>query len=216
MEQPEQAPPEFRLQAKNVFLTFAQCPISKERALVLLSEKKTIEEYVIAEELHEDGNKHLHCFLKFATKLHTRDARFFDLTDDEVVYHPNITKPRSVKNVIQYIEKDNNYLSSDGIKRLLNKKSWGEIKANATSTVEYLNGIAEHYPRDYALNYERLKVFSDIHFKEDIPIYKAPFTGTFIVPDVLNEWANTYIAQPQRDPKVLHTFILFLLIFLVS
>lgn len=47
-----------------------------------------IEDYVIAEELHQNGNPHLHCYLKLKHAVDTRDPRHFDINtvvgeDDE-------------------------------------------------------------------------------------------------------------------------------------
>ena len=94
--------PTFRIQTSTLFLTYAQCPLSKEALLEALSEKLLIKEYAIAQELHANGDPHLHAFIKLTNKLNTRDVRFADIGD----YHPNITRPRSIKNVIDYIMKD--------------------------------------------------------------------------------------------------------------
>jgi len=184
---------DFLFSAKNAFLTFAQCPIDKAKALVLLSEKRPIQEYVIAEEFHQDGGRHLHCFLQFASKLTTRNPRYFDLVSNDQTYHPNITKPRSVKNVVAYIEKDGEFLVSNGIEELLTKKSWGQIRAEATSVVEYLHRIEKHYPRDYALNYERLKLYAEATWKDPKEPFEPIFTNFLNVPDICEDWRSQYV-----------------------
>jgi len=46
----------FRISARKVFLTYPQCPITKESAITLLSSHKTA--YIlVSEELHKDENK---------------------------------------------------------------------------------------------------------------------------------------------------------------
>lgn len=50
--------------AKGWFLTFPKCDVSPQAALEYLKEKHPIEEYVIAQEDHQDGTKHLHAFIK--------------------------------------------------------------------------------------------------------------------------------------------------------
>lgn len=53
----------FRLCAKQVFLTWPQCPLEKEHALEQLMEKAAIKDYVVAQEKHEVSNsaKTLEC-----------------------------------------------------------------------------------------------------------------------------------------------------------
>ena len=50
---------------KGWFCTWPHCPLSKEDALAVLKTAKLPEivEYVIAEELHADGQPHLHAFI---------------------------------------------------------------------------------------------------------------------------------------------------------
>lgn len=50
--------------AKGWFLTYPKCEVSPQAALEFLKEKHTIVEYVIAQEDHQDGTKHLHAFVK--------------------------------------------------------------------------------------------------------------------------------------------------------
>ena len=92
----------FRLNATKVFLTYPQCPLSKEEALQLLQQKHPVEEYCIAQETHEDGGKHLHILLKFSRKVNYKEEDCLDLQ----TYHPNIQRPRSEKHVHKYCHKE--------------------------------------------------------------------------------------------------------------
>ena len=49
----------FRLAARHFFLTYPQCPIPQDTALDQLKEKGTIENYIVAQEDHQDGHKHI-------------------------------------------------------------------------------------------------------------------------------------------------------------
>jgi len=200
---------DFRFSAKNAFLTYAQCPIDKAQALLLLSEKRSIEEYVVAEELHQDGGRHLHCFLQFTSKLDTRDSRYFDLLHDGHTYHPNITKPRSVKNVITYIQKDGDFLVSHGLQELIEKKSWGQLRAEATTVGEYLNRVERYYPRDFALNYERLKVYAEATWKDEKKPFQPVFTDFNNVPDLCKDWRDQYVPiGPIQERRVSVNFFI--------
>jgi len=93
---------EFRLQTSTLFLTYPRCDISKETLLEKLQEVLSIADYAISKELHQDGTPHLHAFIKLSSKLNTRDPRYLDVDG----HHPNITRPRSIKAVVDYILKD--------------------------------------------------------------------------------------------------------------
>lgn len=67
-----------------------------------------IEKYIIAQEEHEDGNKHLHVWLTTGHKINVGDCKFFDLLE----YHGKYEGCRSNKSVIKYVCKDGNYISS--------------------------------------------------------------------------------------------------------
>ena len=85
----------FRFYAKNVFLTYTQCPCPKEQLLELLQSllQLACQPYyiLVARELHEDGNPHLHAMVQCTKKIQTFNPRFFDLIrTNGRIYHPNI------------------------------------------------------------------------------------------------------------------------------
>lgn len=95
---------QFRIQARNVGLTYPQCPLDKsvvlERLRVLL--RDNFHSGLAAAEQHADGNQHLHVYLRLVSKPNIRDSRFFDLEG----YHPNVQSLRSAKNWVLYCTKD--------------------------------------------------------------------------------------------------------------
>lgn len=103
-------PKEFRLFTAQIFLTYAQCNLDPAKVLENLKklDKLDIKNYIIAQENHKDGNKHIHVYLLLNTKLNTRDNRFFDMGE----FHPKIEGCRSWKAVIKYVTKDGNYISN--------------------------------------------------------------------------------------------------------
>lgn len=95
----------------NIFLTYPQCEVPpvalKDHLLSLLPDN--VERMCISQELHQDGNPHLHAFVKLKTRIRLRPkvfATFFDLDYDEDGYwHPNVQKARNNKKVVQYVVK---------------------------------------------------------------------------------------------------------------
>jgi len=81
----------FRIQYKTIGLTYSQCPLEKEVILERLQDKASrsgyqLENHYIVQELHKDGNPHIHAWLKFTNKPNIQCSRYFDIDG----YHPNI------------------------------------------------------------------------------------------------------------------------------
>lgn len=75
-----------RLQSKKYLLTYAQCPLTKEEILESLQGRFSLKAYTIAQELHQDGERHLHAAILLQDSPSTTDMRVFDVNS----YHPNI------------------------------------------------------------------------------------------------------------------------------
>ena len=67
-----------RIQAKGWFLTYPQCAMTKEDLLEGLKGclPVKIQEYVVAEEKHENGDPHLHAFVKYEKKVEWKADRW--------------------------------------------------------------------------------------------------------------------------------------------
>lgn len=106
-----------RFSAKNFFLTYPQCSITKEDAMAQLialplpSNKKFIR---VAIELHGDGRPHLHVLIQLGDKLHITNKRLFDLHQHQSShgFHPNMQSAKSSLDVKVYVEKGGDYVGS--------------------------------------------------------------------------------------------------------
>lgn len=114
--------------AKGWFLTYPQCPAPAQDVLEDLRDKLknrksplTIVEYVICEEKHENGDPHLHAFIKLDKRVRF-DARMFDIIYEGKDYHGNYQVAKSWDAVKQYVKKGNNYISSFDTEKALMKK----------------------------------------------------------------------------------------------
>jgi len=101
--------PGFQLQAKKLFLTYAQCPLSREELMdflwehPLLNEKSNGPKYIrVARELHEDGEFHLHALVILEMKLRTRSPRFLDFLG----HHGKYEAARDVFASMDYLAKE--------------------------------------------------------------------------------------------------------------
>lgn len=131
---------DFRLNAIHLFLTYAQCDIECKDALDLLQNKLDINEYIIAQEKHQDGNNHLHVYLKLNKKCNIVNSNWLDLNG----YHGKYESCRNGNSVKKYCIKDGNYITNMDFeipKQIIDKAKSGAIK-------EAFNMVAEHYPME--------------------------------------------------------------------
>lgn len=87
-------------------------------ALNELEAKYTLEEYIIAEEEHKDGELHLHAFLKLNKRVYFKPEMF-----DICGYHGNYQAAKSWRAVQTYVKKDGNYISNINIDAAKNNHS---------------------------------------------------------------------------------------------
>lgn len=155
------SPSNFRLNCLSLFATYSQCPLPKDHVLACLQSLVNIREYIVAEELHKDGESHIHVYLRLCKRINTVNCRYFDLEGLEEtngrkpIYHPNLGSARSPKNVIRYCTKDGNYLTNfhfeigDPWKDALNLAREGKVE-------EACNLLATKKTRDWLMAQERI------------------------------------------------------------
>ena len=72
----------FRLSCKRLFLTWPQCPVSRDDAARQIKEKlkkSVIKRLVVGQEHHQDGELHLHAAIELERRCSIRRANYFDL-----------------------------------------------------------------------------------------------------------------------------------------
>lgn len=101
-------------------MTYPQCAIEPHDALEKLRarHKVAIKDYVIASELHKDGNRHLHAFLRYESRV-TWSPTLWDIDG----HHGNYQQAKSWKSVIQYCTKDGNYIANIDVQSAKSKKA---------------------------------------------------------------------------------------------
>jgi hypothetical protein len=108
---------EFRLRGKKLYFTYSQLDKNvefiKEEALNQLKDKlKSIKEYIIAEEKHQDGGIHIHCFFELNIRIDISGADYFDLVFNGKVYHGNYQIGKRKAALIDYVVKECNYITN--------------------------------------------------------------------------------------------------------
>lgn len=205
----------FRLSTKNLYLTYSQCPTTIKDALTWFTAffKRNTFTYSICQELHQDGGEHLHVLLCFMSKINIVNERALDFAGPEgEVYHPNMQSAFNIRAVHAYIHKGdkeraightgddysitytgcglgnhesimccNNHIVSG-------RQSWADILGNSNTKEEFMANVKSNYPRDYILSWERINVFANASYAEEVPDYESEFSVFDNVPPEVEKW----------------------------
>lgn len=96
------------MKSTKFFLTYSQTD-NMPKAHVELALKDLLphlQTLVVSQEHHKDGNQHYHVLVMLSLSLETTNCRFFDLTWEDKVYHPNIESKIKKDAVLRYITKE--------------------------------------------------------------------------------------------------------------
>ncbi|AIQ82288.1 replication associated protein [Synedrella leaf curl virus-[Portblair:Andaman]] len=208
-------PNRFKINAKNYFLTYPKCSLTKEEALsqFLNLQTPTSKKFIrICRELHEDGTPHLHVLIQFEGKFQCRNNRFFDLTSPSrsAHFHPNIQGAKSSSDVKTYMEKDGDILDH-GIFQVDGRSARGGCQSandayaeaiNAGSKAQALNILKEKAPKDFLLQFHNLNSNLDRIFRPPMAPYVSPFTSSSFdqVPEELEEWRAENVVDAAARP----------------
>lgn len=100
----------WRLQAKNLFLTFPQCPTAKETVMQNVKNKfgTQLSWCVVAQETHEDGAPHLHVCIALKSKYRSTLPSDLDCCaqNGSTTYHGNYQAMRNQRSSLEYVQKE--------------------------------------------------------------------------------------------------------------
>lgn len=111
----------FRLNARNIFLTYSQCGIKPIDAFSMLRKKlpaNIIVNFLIVQEHHADGLPHLHILLSFNKRYDIRSARKLDLAE----FHGKYQVATRLGDLINYMAKS---LTGDPLELANNTRVYG-------------------------------------------------------------------------------------------
>lgn len=113
--------------------------------------------YLVAHELHANGDDHLHVYLKSETAFDTVSPQYFDLYWDDNVYHGNYQGCRSAKNVLRYCSKGDDYVSNMDVAALVDRKAKRSIiAAKVVRDKVPLHNLLDEFP-EMVYDYKRIK-----------------------------------------------------------
>nr|QIH45362.1 replication protein [Emilia yellow vein virus] len=208
-------PTKFRINAKNYFLTYPHCSLTKEEALSQLKDLETPTNKLfirICRELHEDGTPHLHVLIQFEGKFQCKNQRFFDLISPNrsAHFHPNIQGAKSSTDVKTYMEKDGDVLDH-GIFQVDGRSARGGCQSandayaeaiNSGSKSSALNILREKAPKDFVLQFHNLNSNLDRIFAPPLEVFNCPFSPSSFnqVPEELESWVSENIKDAAARP----------------
>ncbi|AJM13612.1 replication-associated protein [Asystasia mosaic Madagascar virus] len=206
----------FNINAKNYFLTYPQCSLSKEETLSLLLAKQipvNIKFIRVCRELHQNGEPHLHVLLQFEGKYQCTNQRFFDLVSPNrsTPFHPNIQGAKSSSDVKTYIEKGGDFIDH-GEFQIDARSARGQGQNLADLYADALNAsnkeaamrlIKERDPKSYFLQYHNISANADKIFAPKRVPYESPYTPASFtnVPEEMKLWVAENVMGPAARPQ---------------
>ena len=212
----------FLLQTKEIFLTYSQSgKLELEFVINTLLIKLNIwaiKDFLLSKELHEDGNPHIHVYLKTLRRTHIENPSYFDIEFEENIFHPNIQPARKVVNVINYILKfvkskydENLYFSNSMSSRIDDRAEFMPLSIAAMALAENgqiekaLNLYRQEKPDFFLKNHLSLeKALRSLYVKARGCVAKFDM-GKFHIPESLkNGFVEFEIGFQNKNPKSLY------------
>nr|WER78687.1 C1 [Tomato yellow leaf curl virus] len=205
----------FKIYAKNYFLTYPKCSLSKEEALSQLKPLETptnIKYIKLCRELHKNEEPPLHVLNPFKGKYQCKTQRLFHLVSPygSAFFHQNIQAAKSSSDVKSYVEKDGDFIDCgvfqiDGRSARGGQQSANDAYAaalNSGSKSEALSILKEKAPKDYILQFHNLNSNLDRIFRPPLDLYVSPFLSSSFnqVPDELEEWVSENVVSSAARP----------------
>lgn len=191
----------FRIAAKKFFITYPQCPVTKDELKTHLNSfGGGLSNYCICTEKHQDGSPHLHALVSFNDKIDVRSPHYFDLTNQNQNYHPSIEPVRNWSASLRYVMKDGDYISGGS-----DEDFWLSVE-QSTSVTDFMGKWLRRKPKEYWLNYDKLYSAAEKHFiRHDVGQYTPVFAkDSFILPQAITDWYNSNLANSEvHRPKSL-------------
>lgn len=200
----------FRLQGKNLFLTYPRCNLTPQEVYrQLLLKNLNIKEYLIIRDLHEDGGFHIHLYLELNKVKDIKGKTILDIEEEGKVIHGNYQTCKNANSTIKYLTskkekiKEFIYVTSNEkffekgytveTEKLKKFDPWREyIKLSELGEIEKAMEIIKKYQtKDYAQKYEKLKTESYNFYLRANPFKEKYTMSDFYLSKKLRESIQT-------------------------
>lgn len=199
-------PSGWRLEARNLFLTYPQCQTTKESVLsnCLVLFGATLKWAVVARETHEDGEPHLHVCVALKSKYRSRVP---DHLDQLAGKHGNYQAMRNIRSSLQYICKEDPAPLAHGIdlaKTLAKKDGRAAFIAHLVAGGASLSELVAEDPGYMLGNLQKVMTFAQAMRVEQQRQKKTKKSLTFslssgdVTSSALVGWLNNNIRKPRE------------------
>lgn len=179
----------FNFNQLHCFLTYPQCPLSKEELLEALAAKQEIAQYVIAKETHKTtGGTHLHALISFVQKFHSTSPACFDVGG----YHPNIAKASSKADrsrIKAYIEKDGDFITNIEVQLGKRAALFADLLEEGQITREFVR----RNPEIMHESYNNLKSWMNFMKPVMVPVRQLPKKRHLWISGLANSGKSYYL-----------------------
>lgn len=192
----------FRIQAKNFFLTFPSTETPKETALArILSSTLDPKGVLVAQESHADGSHHLHIGIFLNAKLHVRDPMYFDFICGK---HGKYESMRDVSRTLAYLHKEDSQPLTWGdlvTQSTKPTKSTSDRVAQMIESGSSIHAVATAYPGFFLQNKRKIEdfaAFSSIkRMRESLKALRLPilYSGNQSVTAAIIDWLNSNLSS---------------------
>ncbi|QBF24134.1 hypothetical protein ['Catharanthus roseus' aster yellows phytoplasma] len=157
----------FRLNTKDIFLTYSKCPLGKDKIhnhiKELMASKKQEISYIISNtENHQDHKEiHTHVLFQLTKRYQITNQRFFDIEG----FHPKIESARDIEKSINYIKKDGDFIE-EGTPRHKKYVRQNQKEERKQLIYDEIDRLKEQYYYDDNLTLTQVKKSLDTFIKD--------------------------------------------------
>lgn len=188
----------FRLQGKQLFLTYPQCLQLKEDVLkkVCALFKQNLVYAIVSQELHQTGDKHLHIVISLKNRIDWTNMSKMDALTGK---RGNYQTCRSLIATVKYVVKDGCYCAHGvDVEEFLKQSKQKKSTQFALTVMQHgIDQVNELDPGFVLMNLHKLQAYqayvSNLKEKENklsLASYQATYTGTDLSIIGITEWLN--------------------------
>lgn len=197
----------FRINAKNIFLTYPQSTTVPHgylhQTLCDLPREKNV---FSCREVHSEGGEHHHALLTYTDKFNLRNERYYDIEYAGRIFHPKIEAARDVGDCNRYIAKDGNTLGDPVATTSERRKNvYHDLLADATSAAHFMQLAEERDAKNFVLHNDRLESFAAKRWGKWAEAEEPEFRNDSFanVPQAMKDWVTTELNGGASRPKCL-------------